>query len=115
MEVSGGDADDKIQMSQSVAQQKLQALMSRRISEQGMAFHLIQPVAVEVGPGLLNSTTALTPLGHPYNLPSATPPMMPGTTRRRMLKTELPESMRRQLLWERQVSSNTNLFSSRGE
>ena len=105
---SGDDADDKIQMSQSVAQQKLQALMSRRSSEQGTVSHLIQPVAVEVGPGLLSSTTAPIPLGHPYNLPSAAPPMTPRTTRRRMLKTELSESMRRQLLWERQVSSNTN-------
>jgi hypothetical protein len=105
---SGDDADDKIQMSQSVAQQKLQALISRRSSEQGTASHLIQPVAMEVGPGLLSSTTAPIPLGHPYNLPSAAPPMTPRTTRRRMLKTELSESMRRQLLWERQVSSNTN-------
>ncbi|KAG8213477.1 hypothetical protein J3R82DRAFT_12014 [Butyriboletus roseoflavus] len=105
---SGDDADDKIQMSQSVAQQKLQALMSRRSSEQGTASHLIQPVAMEVGPSLLSSTTAPIPLGHPYNLPAAAPPMTPRTTRRRMLKTELSESMRRQLLWERQVSSNTN-------
>lgn len=105
---SGDDADDKIQMSQSIAQQKLQALISRRSSEQGTSSHLIQPVATEVGPGLLSSTTSPIPLGHPYNLPAAAPPMTPRTTRRRMLKTELSESMRRQLLWERQVSSNTN-------
>lgn len=105
---SGDDTDDKIQMSQSVAQQKLQALMSRRGSQQGTSSRLIQPVAMEAGPGLLSSTTAPIPLGHPYNLPAAAPPMTPRTTRRRMLKTELSESMRRQLLWERQVSSNTN-------
>ena len=105
---SGDDADDKIQMSQSVAQQRLQALMSRRSSERGTSSHLIQPVAMEVGPGLLSSTTAPIPFGHPYNLPAAAPPMTPRTTRRRMLKTELSESMRRQLLWERQVSSNNN-------
>ena len=105
---SGGDADDKIQMSQSVAQQKLQALMSRRGSQQGTSSRLIPPVAMEAGPGLLSSTTAPIPFGHPYNLPAAAPPMTPRTTRRRMLKTELSESMRRQLLWERQVSSNTN-------
>ena len=105
---SGDDADDKIQMSQSVAQQKLQALVSRRSSEQGTASHLIQPVAMEVGPSLLSSTTTPIPVGHPYNLPAAAPPMTPRTTRRRMLKTELSESMRRQLLWERQVSSNNN-------
>lgn len=105
---SGDDAEDKIQISQSVAQQKLQALMSRRSSDRGTSSHLIQPVAMEVGPGLLSSTTAPIPLGHPYNLPAAAQPMTPRTTRRRMLKTELSESMRRQLLWERQVSSNTN-------
>ncbi|KAF8557064.1 hypothetical protein OG21DRAFT_398937 [Imleria badia] len=105
---SGDDADDKIQISQSVAQQKLQALMSRRSSDRGTSSHLIQAVAMEVGPGLLSSTTAPIPLGHPYHLPAAAPPMTPRTTRRRMLKTELSESMRRQLLWERQVSSNTN-------
>jgi len=104
---SGDDVDDKIQMSQSVAQQKLQALMSRRSLDRGMS-HLIQPVAMEVGPGMLSSTTAPIPLGHPYNLPAAAVPMTPRTTRRRMLKTELSESMRRQLLWERQVSSNNN-------
>ncbi|KAF9236279.1 hypothetical protein BU15DRAFT_77123 [Melanogaster broomeanus] len=104
------DADDKIQVSQSVAQQRLQALMSRRSSEQNTASYLVQSSAVATGPGLLASTatTAPIPVGHPYNLPAATPPMTPRTTRRRMLKTELSESMRRQLLWERQVSSNTN-------
>ncbi|KAG6370769.1 hypothetical protein JVT61DRAFT_10971 [Boletus reticuloceps] len=104
---SGDDADDKIQMSQSVAQQKLQALLSRRSLDRGTS-HLIQPHAMEVGPGMLSSTTAPIPLGHPYNLPAAAVPMTPRTTRRRMLKTELSESMRRQLLWERQVSSNNN-------
>lgn len=105
---SGDDADDKIQMSQSVAQQRLQALVSRRSSQQGASSRLVQPTATEVGLGVLSSTTAPIPLGHPYNLPAAAPPMTPRTTRRRMLKTELSESMRRQLLWERQVSSNTN-------
>ncbi|KAG9314786.1 hypothetical protein JVU11DRAFT_3871 [Chiua virens] len=105
---SGDDADDKIQMSQSVAQQRLQALISRRSLEQSTSTRVIQPVAVEVGPGVASTMTAPIPLGHPYNLPAAAPPMTPRTTRRRMLKTELSESMRRQLLWERQVSSNTN-------
>ncbi|KAF8434182.1 hypothetical protein L210DRAFT_3649355 [Boletus edulis BED1] len=104
---SGDDADDKIQMSQSVAQQKLQALLSRRSLDRGTS-HLIQPLAMEGGPGMLSSTSAPIPLGHPYNLPAAAVPMTPRTTRRRMLKTELSESMRRQLLWERQVSSNNN-------
>ncbi|KIJ13152.1 hypothetical protein PAXINDRAFT_117466 [Paxillus involutus ATCC 200175] len=100
------DVEDRIQVSQSIAQQRLQALMSRRSSGTS-SFH-VQPPPVG-GPGLLASTaTAPIPVGHPYNLPAPTAPMTPRTTRRRMLKTELSESMRRQLLWERQVSSNAN-------
>ncbi|KAG6901651.1 hypothetical protein C0995_009542 [Termitomyces sp. Mi166 len=44
------------------------------------------------------------PLGHPYHLPPAAPPSTPRTTRRLMLQTEMSESLRRNLLWERQVS-----------
>ncbi|KIJ60358.1 hypothetical protein HYDPIDRAFT_32324 [Hydnomerulius pinastri MD-312] len=104
------DDEDKIQVSRSVAQQKLQALMSRRGSDQSTSSQVMQASAQGPAPGLLSATaaTAPIPLGHPYNLPAPAPPMTPRTTRRRMLKTELSESMRRQLLWERQVSSNTN-------
>ena len=44
------------------------------------------------------------PVNHPYNLPPPAPPSTPRTTRRLMLSTELSESLRRNLLWERQVS-----------
>ena len=44
------------------------------------------------------------PVLHPYNLPPPAPPSTPRTTRRLMLSTELSESLRRNLLWERQVS-----------
>jgi hypothetical protein len=44
------------------------------------------------------------PINHPYNLPPPVPPSTPRTTRRLMLSTELSESLRRNLLWERQVS-----------
>ncbi|OAX42714.1 hypothetical protein K503DRAFT_766506 [Rhizopogon vinicolor AM-OR11-026] len=107
------DDDDKIQVSRSVAQQKLQALISRRAPEPGVASHLAQHSHVVEHraapiPQAQAQATAPIPLGHPYNLPAPTPPMTPRTTRRRMLKQELSESMRRQLLWERQVSSTTN-------
>ncbi|KIK97464.1 hypothetical protein PAXRUDRAFT_824897 [Paxillus rubicundulus Ve08.2h10] len=99
------DVEDRIQVSQSIAQQRLRALVSRRSS--GTSSRHVEPPTG--GPGLLASTaTVPIPVGHPYNLPAPTAPMTPRTTRRRMLKTELSESMRRQLLWERQVSSNTN-------
>ncbi|KIO34344.1 hypothetical protein M407DRAFT_16874 [Tulasnella calospora MUT 4182] len=41
-------------------------------------------------------------LPHPYNLPPAAPPSTPRTTRREMLATELSESLRRNILWERE-------------
>ena len=56
---------------------------------------------------MIASTTnqpAPIPVGHPYNLPPPAPPSTPRTTRRLMLSTELSESLRRNLLWERQVS-----------
>ncbi|KAG5652193.1 hypothetical protein H0H81_005957 [Sphagnurus paluster] len=49
-------------------------------------------------------TPAPIPVGHPYNLPPPAPPSTPRTTRRLMLQTEMSESLRRNLLWERQVS-----------
>ena len=102
------DNDDKIQVSRSVAQQKLQALMSRRAPEPSVTSHLVHQTRVAEHHVPVAQATAPIPLGHPYNLPAPTPPMTPRTTRRRMLKEELSESMRRQLLWERQVSSTTN-------
>ncbi|KAF8901522.1 hypothetical protein CPB84DRAFT_1777530 [Gymnopilus junonius] len=54
---------------------------------------------------LSNNQTAISiPLDYPYDLPITAPPSTPRTTRRLMLSTELPESLRRNLLWERQVN-----------
>lgn len=92
--------DDTIQVSRSVAQQRLAALASRRSSDRGP-----QPPPSElVRPKLQTVATAPIPFGHPYNLPAPAPPSTPRTTRRQMLSTELSESLRRNLLWERQVS-----------
>ncbi|KAG8906816.1 hypothetical protein FRB99_006083 [Tulasnella sp. 403] len=43
-------------------------------------------------------------LPHPYNLPAPAPPATPRTTRREMLATEMSESLRRQILWERETN-----------
>ncbi|KAF8339710.1 uncharacterized protein EI90DRAFT_2271893 [Cantharellus anzutake] len=43
-------------------------------------------------------------LPHPYNLPPPPPPQTPRTTRRVMMANEMSESLRRNLLWERQLS-----------
>jgi len=43
------------------------------------------------------------PLGFPYNLPPAAPPSSPRTTRQLMLRAEIPEELRQNLLWSRKV------------
>ncbi|KZV69590.1 hypothetical protein PENSPDRAFT_735281 [Peniophora sp. CONT] len=48
--------------------------------------------------------TIPAPLISPWNLGVPKPSMSPQSTRRRMLSTELSESLRRNLLWERQVN-----------
>ncbi|EIW57139.1 uncharacterized protein TRAVEDRAFT_20847 [Trametes versicolor FP-101664 SS1] len=114
--------DDTIQVSRSLAQQKLAALADpnrRRSSDRGGLLsqqkpqqhqHLPQhphPQMQQRGErsGLTAVASAPIPLNHPYNLPPPAPPMTPRTTRRQMLQTELSESLRRNLLWERQVSN----------
>ncbi|KAF9037617.1 hypothetical protein BJ165DRAFT_564449 [Panaeolus papilionaceus] len=53
---------------------------------------------------LPNYTPAPIPVGHPYNLPPAAPPSTPTTTRRAFVRHELSESLRANIIWERQVS-----------
>jgi len=109
---SPDDPDDTIQISRSLAQQRLAALANpsrRRASDnqvQTQASALARPILPTVA-------TAPIPLNHPWNLPAPAPPTTPRTTRRQMLATELSESLRRNLLWERQVSK-TNLLGNAG-
>lgn len=107
---SPDDPDDGIQVSHSLAQQRLAALANpsrRRASDnQGQT-----QVSAVKRPILPTVATAPIPLNHPWNLPAPAPPTTPRTTRRQMLATELSESLRRNLLWERQVSK-TNLLGN---
>jgi Protein of unknown function (DUF3295) len=105
------DPDDTIQVSRSLAQQRLAALANprRRASDNQVP---TQGPAVP-RPILPTIATAPIPLNHPWNLPTPAPPTTPRTTRRQMLATELSESLRRNLLWERQVSK-TNLLGNAG-
>ncbi|KAI0706990.1 hypothetical protein C8Q76DRAFT_696311 [Earliella scabrosa] len=104
--------DDTIQVSRSLAQQKLAALADpnrrrhsdRSLLSQQQPAQVKQTTMQEARPHLPTVNTAPIPLNHPYNLPAPAPPMTPRTTRRQMLQTELSESLRRNLLWERQVS-----------
>ncbi|KAF7971387.1 hypothetical protein HWV62_21304 [Athelia sp. TMB] len=95
--------EDKIQVSNSIAQERLAALAGRRSIDKG------QPKPQAPGPSRPHLTSIMSapiPVGHPYNLPAPSAPSTPRTTRRQMLATELSESLRRDLLWERQVSRN---------
>ena len=141
---SESDRDNGIQLSHSLAQQRLAAIASgsrRRASGQSplastthtalpappVPAQTPAPASTKVSAptqgsqeeqqtrpsGLTQVATAPIPLGHPYNLPAPAPPMTPRTTRRQMLSTELSESLRRNLLWERQVTKINMLGGAR--
>ncbi|TBU36860.1 hypothetical protein BD309DRAFT_877570 [Dichomitus squalens] len=115
--------DDTIQVSYSLAQQKLAALADPnrpRHSDRGLPtpqqqlqLQQMKQIQEHGRAQLPTVATAPIPLNHPYNLPAPPPPMTPRTTRRQMLQTELSESLRRNLLWERQVS-RMNMTGWRG-
>ncbi|TDL25726.1 hypothetical protein BD410DRAFT_765411 [Rickenella mellea] len=114
-EESDDDKDNTIQVPNSLAMQRLAALdrdrrppqppqqqrpsriQSRSQEEQNTIHERPQPQ-------LMHVATAPIVLGYPYNMPTPIPPSTPRTTRRSMLANELSESLRRNLLWERQVS-----------
>ena len=114
---SPDDPDDTIQVSHSLAQQRLAALANptrRRASDNQV--QAPPPPSQQLQPQrplLQTVATSPIPLNHPWNLPAPAPPTTPRTTRRQMLATELSESLRRNLLWERQVSK-TNLLGNAG-
>jgi hypothetical protein len=115
---SPDDPDDTIQVSHSLAQQRLAALAAAKPSRRRASDNQV-PTATQTSamtatrPILPTVATAPIPLNHPWNLPAPAPPTTPRTTRRQMLATELSESLRRNLLWERQVSK-TNLLGNGG-
>ena len=115
---SPDDPDDTIQVSHSLAQQRLAALAAakpsrRRASDNQVPITTQTSAMTATRPILPTVATAPIPLNHPWNLPAPAPPTTPRTTRRQMLATELSESLRRNLLWERQVSK-TNLLGNAG-
>ncbi|KAG8987569.1 hypothetical protein FRB90_003271 [Tulasnella sp. 427] len=122
--------DDAVPISKSVAQRRLEALAGR-IKKTAPAQpqpqpQQQQPQPPQRGSGRLQPLTPMAehpaqtesisgsqfdmiPTGsipinlpHPYNLPTPAPPSTPRTTRREMLATELSESLRRNILWERE-------------
>ncbi|KAF8805395.1 hypothetical protein BYT27DRAFT_7105425 [Phlegmacium glaucopus] len=103
-----------IQVSKSVAQEKLKALAERRgiVPNHNVNRRSLNSLHFNQMNGTTSNHTTPIPVGHPYNLPPPAPPSTPRTTRRLMLSTELPESLRRNLLWERQLSK-VNLAARR--
>lgn len=95
--------DNKLEFSTSLAQQRLEALAVpvRMRSNDRPSVHLL--------PSYHDSTTK-SPTGvphpalHPYDLPGLAAPSTPRTTRRQMLATEMSESLRKNMLWERESS-----------
>ncbi|KAK7027271.1 hypothetical protein VNI00_015360 [Paramarasmius palmivorus] len=55
-------------------------------------------------PGATAIPTALMPLGYPCNAPPAAPPSSPRTKRQLMLRKEMSQSLRANLLWARQLT-----------
>lgn len=113
--------ENKVDLSKSMAHQKLAALVGRQSnaslkssakpSAQQQPELKPQPHQQSASPSSSSPLamhshhhTSPIPLSHPYNLPAPAMPSTPRTTRRLMLSQEMSESLRRQLLWERQVS-----------
>ncbi|EJD49558.1 hypothetical protein AURDEDRAFT_112432 [Auricularia subglabra TFB-10046 SS5] len=121
------DPEDTVQVSQSVAQRRLAALAGRHSQQQRSQQQQQQqqqqqpqhqqeqpmlqqhPQQPQAGPSALPNGGAVAPIpfNHAY-LPVPLPPQTPRTTRRNMLASEMSESLRRNLLWERQVAKRSH-------
>lgn len=117
------DEDDAVPLSKSVAQRRLEVLagMAKKRSPQAPPMvrrsppNNLQMTRADAVPQHQTSGefTIMAPvpesavpiqLPHPYNLPVPAMPATPRTTRREMLATEMSESLRRNILWERETS-----------
>ncbi|PFH48307.1 hypothetical protein AMATHDRAFT_150195 [Amanita thiersii Skay4041] len=111
LEEDSGSEDEGIQVSKSVAHEKLRVLAERRGIRPNRRASDDSGHDPQQGPPIMTvrtqSSPAPIPQVYPYNLPLTALPTTPRTTRRHMLQTEMSESLRRNLLWERQVSKNT--------
>jgi hypothetical protein len=111
-EGSDDESNQLPDLSKSVAQEKLKALLKLKSKPDATttSSSIHQPLGAvstipEEEPDLTQPVEIPAPrLLYPYNLPPPNPPTTPRTTRRKMLAVEIPESLRRNLLWERQVS-----------
>lgn len=108
------DAESPSNLSRSRAHEKLAALAADNNFRRRHSDHPTPSTAkpprpsdhpLATRPTLPTVATAPIPLNHPWNLPmTAAAPSTPRTTRRQMMSTEISESVRRNLLWERQAN-----------
>ncbi|KAK0236201.1 hypothetical protein EDD85DRAFT_954061 [Armillaria nabsnona] len=117
---SDGEDGNTLIVSNSVAEERLRAIFGSSrggAALPGVKQHRsepsIQPPALS--PPIptpakdLPTVTEHAPLGFPYNLPVAAIPSTPRTTRQNMLRTEMSESVRQNLLWSRYIHKQSVL------
>jgi hypothetical protein len=126
----GKARDEGLHLSKSVAQERLRLLFEKTASKNsdsaeaerrrlydeagnvpwaaannnGNNHHDATNYAPQPPPMTRAVTTAAAPVGFPYNLPAPAPPSTPRTTRQQMLRNEMSESLRHNLLWQRKLS-----------
>jgi len=126
------EPDNGVQLSQSLAQHKLSLFAAKQgihatalpvpheseelpawaQQQQPQGAQAQQQVTVEAQVTATVAQPTPIPVMHPYNLPFSAAPATPRTVRRQMLRSEMSESLRRQLLWERKQGGIRKTSSS---
>ncbi|KAJ7229201.1 hypothetical protein GGX14DRAFT_346994 [Mycena pura] len=101
-------SDGGLQVSKSVAQEKLRVLAEKSAilsrAKNGPGSDADATVAERRRLYEQAGSTSTAPVGFPYYLPAPEPPSTPRTTRKHMLRNEMSESLRYNLLWQRKLS-----------
>ncbi|PBL03283.1 hypothetical protein ARMGADRAFT_912072 [Armillaria gallica] len=117
---SDGEDGNTLIVSNSVAEERLRAIFGSSrggAALPGVKQHRSEPSIQPPAPSPpiptsakdLPTVTEHAPLGFPYNLPVAAIPSTPRTTRQNMLRTEMSESVRQNLLWSRYIHKQSVL------
>ncbi|KAF8525893.1 hypothetical protein BU17DRAFT_41222 [Hysterangium stoloniferum] len=103
------DPEDVIQVSSSIAERRLAALVGARARGMKSVSHSRKPSPAQVGTERTDAAPSAQPIArtatmpvtiHPF-LPEPAPLQTPHTIRRNIISQELDEELRRNLLWER--------------
>ncbi|KAK0480214.1 hypothetical protein IW261DRAFT_120696 [Armillaria novae-zelandiae] len=117
---SDGEDGNTLMVSNSVAEERLRAIFGSSrggAALPGVKEHRSEPSIrppassppIPTPAKDLPTVTEHAPLGFPYNLPVAAMPSTPRTTRQNMLRTEMSESVRQNLLWSRYIHKQSVL------